>query len=90
MSDEKNIFNPKLLPNDRLCEIIVVQRYLGIMQTEAIASMEELTNRRLAGDNFEYEKKIEEILSGLPNFNLDLKKILTNPIELSKLSGLLK
>lgn len=68
-----NIFS---MSNERLCEVIVAFRYLGTMKEEAVMSMEELARRRGLGDQFEYEKHIESVLSSLPKFDLDLQKII--------------
>lgn len=64
--------------NEKLCEIIVTHRYLGIMRDEAICCMEELAARRVAGDVFKFEDRIKELLEGLPKIDLDLNKILKN------------
>jgi hypothetical protein len=74
---EENFYDnlPKM-SNSKLCEIVVANRYLGAMREEAIASMQELAKRRAAGDTFEYEKHIDELLAGLPKFDLDLTKIM--------------
>jgi hypothetical protein len=61
--------------NNKLCEIIVAQRYLGIMKEEALVSMEELAKRRTNGDQFAYEKHIDELFETLPKLNLDLNSI---------------
>jgi hypothetical protein len=74
--------------NERLCEVIVVYRYLGIMQDESIACMEELAKRRLNGDVFEFEANIDEKLNTLPKFKLDMKKIIGSSVfNLSSLFG---
>jgi hypothetical protein len=62
--------------NEKLCEIVVVNRYLGLMEKEAVICMEELATRRANGDTFEYEKQIDEVFNTLPKFKLDMKKIL--------------
>lgn len=67
------------LTNDRLCEIIVANRYIGIMQQEAIECMKELAKRRGLGNVFNYEMHIETLLSSLPKINLDLNSILKLP-----------
>ncbi len=58
----------------KLCEIIVVARYLGSMREEAIKCMEELTRRRANGDAFQYEPFIEQAGKKLPNFKTWMKK----------------
>lgn len=65
--------------NTKLCEIVVANRYLGVMREEAIMCMEELARRRAEGDMFEYEKHIEQLLASLPKFNLDVKNLFKTP-----------
>lgn len=81
MNKEQEEFfaNISQFTNNKLCEIIATNRYLKIMHDEAKASMEELAKRRAAGDNFEYEKHIDQIIASLPKFNLDLSKITKIP-----------
>lgn len=74
--DEEFTKNIEKFSNNKLCEIVVANRYLGIMRDEAIASMQELAKRRVAGDEFAYEQHIEQLLSSLPKINLDLNQIM--------------
>jgi hypothetical protein len=60
---------------EKLCEIIVSSRYLGILKDEAILCMQELASRRLNGSSFPFEQKIEEITATLPKINMDLKSV---------------
>lgn len=91
MPDEQEIgfeefkSNIDKMSNTKLCEIVVANRYLGMMRAEAISSMEELAKRRAAGDIFEYEKIIEDLISTLPKFDLDLDKILKNPLDMGSI-----
>lgn len=73
---EQNI--PQMSSN-KLCEIIVANRYLGVMRDEAIMCMEELAKRRTAGDGFEYEKHIDLLMQSLPKIRLDMAKIMKVP-----------
>lgn len=61
----------------RLCEIIVSNRYIGIMKEEAILAMNALAERRSSGDKFEYENYIQKEFDKLPQLSLDLNKILS-------------
>ena len=63
----------------KLCEIIVANRYLGIMKEEAVLCMQELARRRGLGDDFEFEKHIQEQQVKLPKIKQDMNKILKNP-----------
>lgn len=64
------------LSNDRLCEIIVCFRYLGLMEEESVLSMTELAARRANGDVFDFENRIIELTTDLPKINLDINKML--------------
>jgi hypothetical protein len=56
---------------NKLCEIIVCDRYFGCYKDVAIICMEELVKRRLDGDSFGYEDYIEKSLKELPVLNLN-------------------
>jgi len=79
MTEQNMKENLPKFSNSKLCEIIVANRYLGIMRDEAIMCMEELARRRVAGDVFEYEKHIETVLDSLPKFSLDASKLFKTP-----------
>ena len=64
--------------NEKLCEIIVAYRYLGIMKDQAIAAMEELATRRTNGDQFQYEARINDLMRELPSIDIDMKKMIGN------------
>jgi hypothetical protein len=74
--------------SEKLCEVIVSQRYLGIMRDEAILCMKELAKRRASGDTFEFEKRIEEILNSLPKIKIDMNEVLRTPGIGSIFSGM--
>lgn len=52
--------------SQKLCEMIVCDRYFGFNPEVAEMCMEELATRRLAGDNFDFETYIDEALKTLP------------------------
>jgi hypothetical protein len=84
--DEENIQqNIKQFSDEKLCEIIVSARYLGVFRDEAILSMTELASRREQGSVFPYEKRIEEIFSSLPKFILDLNTLIKNSNRFGKI-----
>lgn len=56
------------LSDERLCEIIIVDRYISINKELSLACMQELSNRRLNGNNFNFEEYIEEKFKELPKF----------------------
>lgn len=69
--------------NEKLCEMIVCDRYFGFGQKIDIVCMEELAKRRAAGDTFNFEAHIESIFGELPKINLtkpDLRDVLTQAI----------
>lgn len=75
-------------PNEKLCEIIVASKYLGIMKEQAILCMEELARRRAAGDTFNFEQHIDKTLNDLPNYKINMKEVLAP--SMSKILGLFK
>lgn len=73
--------------SEKLCEMIVADRYFGINQEVAIACMEELAARRVAGDSFAFETFIDDAYSKLPplNFNIpDLRTTLQQALKVKK------
>jgi len=68
--------NISAMSQDKLCEIIVCFRYLGLMQEESMLAMEELATRRANGEEFNFEDRIEELTKGLPSINIDINKML--------------
>lgn len=74
--NEDILKNIKIMPDQKLCEIIISSRYLKIMNEEAILCMKELSERRASGNIFDFETFIDTELKKLPIFDLDLNKIL--------------
>ena len=69
--------------NEKLCEMIVCDRYFGFGQKIDIMCMEELAKRRAAGDTFAFEEYIDKSFKELPVLNLnkpDLRDVLTQAI----------
>jgi hypothetical protein len=56
--------------SQKLCEMIVCDRYFGCYKEIAIICMEELAKRRQGGDDFLFENYIDESLKKLPELNL--------------------
>jgi hypothetical protein len=52
--------------SEKLCSIIVCHRYFGGFQEEAVMCMQELSDRRQAGQAFPFEEFIEQSLAKLP------------------------
>lgn len=74
---------------DKICQIIVCNRYFGFNKELTVYCMEELAARRTAGDSFNYEEYIENSFKELPVLNVvlpDLRTMLTQVIgkKLSK------
>ena len=78
--DFKNLVDFKIkvgtVSSFKLCEIIVSNRYLGILKDEAIICMVELVRRRLLDDDFNFEETINKLTLSLPKFKLDMTKII--------------
>lgn len=79
MYEEDLKINIPQFSNEKLIEIIVSYRYLGVMKEASILCMEELAHRRAKGDLFSYEEKINELLLTLPKLNIDLKSLFKVP-----------
>lgn len=63
------------LPNynsEKLCEIIACDRYLGSYKEIAILCMEELSNRRIKGDSYNFEDFIEKSYKELPKLEFSI------------------
>lgn len=55
--------------SEKLCELIVCDRYFGCYKEIAIVCMEELARRRLAGDEYVFEDYIEKAYNTLPKLD---------------------
>lgn len=74
---------------EKLCEMIVCDRYFGCFRDIALMCMEELANRRVAGSDFAFETYIEKQLSDLPKLSTsfalpDLRDVLTQVVKSNK------
>lgn len=70
--------------SEKLCEMIVCDRWLGIDPQIGLMCMQELADRRIAGSDFPFEKYMEEAQAKLPplNFNVpDLRTTLSQIIK---------
>lgn len=61
--------------SQKLCEMIVCDRYFGCYREVAIICMEELSKRRAGGDDFDFEKYIDECLEKLPKIELKMPNL---------------
>lgn len=58
--------------SQRLCEMVVCHRYLGLTPELSIICMEELAKRRVNGDVFDFENYIEIKLKELPKLDFSM------------------
>jgi len=61
--------------SQKLCEMIICDRYFGCYRDIAIMCMTELASRRVNGDDFQFEKVIDEGYKQLPVLNFALPNI---------------
>lgn len=61
--------------SQKLCEMIVCDRYFGCYREIAIMCMEELSTRRVAGDTFDFETYIEQSFNELPKLNIAIPDV---------------
>jgi hypothetical protein len=75
---ENNISN---YLSNKLCEMIVCNRYFDFNKKITELCMKELSRRRLDGDSFDYESYIEKISKELPELkisqDMDIRAILS-------------
>lgn len=57
--------------SEKLCEMIVCDRYLGGYRELGIACMEELAKRRTEGSDFNFEEHISKSMNDLPALNFN-------------------
>lgn len=71
--------------SQKLCEMIVCDRYFGFEHKLSIMCMEELASRRATGDTFKYEDHIAEITKEMPVLDLsgtpDIRTVLNQAIS---------
>jgi len=81
---EKVKENLPLFSNEKICEMIVCDRYLNFGPKISTICMEELAKRRLAGDTFNFEGHIKNLQSEMPvlDFTIpDIREILNQAIS---------
>lgn len=54
---------------EKLCEMVVCDRYFGCYKAIALMCMEELASRRIAGDTFDFETYIDKAFNELPRLD---------------------
>lgn len=73
--------------SEKLCEMIVCDRYFGFGQAISELCMQELANRRTSGNDFNFETYIQQEHDKLPKLDFklpDLRTVLQNAINLKK------
>lgn len=60
---------------EKLCEIIVCERYFGCYKDLALQCMEELAKRRINGEQFDFESYIEKSFNDLPKLEFTVPDI---------------
>jgi hypothetical protein len=58
--------------SQKLCEMIVCDRYLGFNEKLSLICMEELSSRRSKGDNFDFESYIDASMKDMPTLDFEL------------------
>lgn len=75
---KQNIHEYKI---EKICDMIVCDRYFGYNTDLTKICMEELALRRINGDSFEFEEYIEKSLKELPKLDFsipDIKSLINN------------
>lgn len=65
----------KLIPefsSEKLCDIIICNRYLGVYKDLAVSCMIELSNRRSNGNDFDFESYIDNNYKELPKLDFTI------------------
>lgn len=62
-------------PSQKLCDMIVCDRYFGFQKEVSLICMQELSNRRINGDQFEFENYIDEAYNSLPVLNFKMPNL---------------
>lgn len=75
LTDEQKIAKIPEFSSEKLCEIIVCNRYFGNFEKLALACMEALAQRRVNGENFDFEGYIDRSYQELPKLDLQIPDI---------------
>ena len=71
--------------SEKLCEMIVCDRYFGMDQQISIMCMQELATRRIRGDVFPFETYIDQSLAQLPVLNFVMPDLRTTLSQMAKM-----
>lgn len=61
-------------PSEKLADMVIAHRYLGLFKQTCVLAMEELAKRRENGDDFNYEGYIDTNIATLPKLNFGNKE----------------
>lgn len=75
LSEDQIVSNLPNLPVSKLADIVIMNRYIGSYKDLSVLAMKELSNRRLSGDDFQYEKYIDDNLGTLPKLDFTLPDV---------------
>lgn len=75
LTEDQRIAKLPEFSQEKICEIIVCNRYFGTHPKLAIACMEELANRRIAGDTFDFETYIDKSFKELPKLDFQMPEL---------------
>ena len=75
MTEEELMENLPKFSMERLSDLVIANRYLGLYSKLSTAAMRELANRRAAGDMFDYESYIDSNMKDLPKISLDISSL---------------
>jgi hypothetical protein len=75
ISEEEILKNINTYSIEKLCDIIIANRYLGMFNKLHIPCMEELSRRRASGDMFPFEDYIENNIKDLPKLDFKITDI---------------
>ena len=82
LTEEELYNNISNFTSEKLCEIVVIYRYLGMYKDLSIKAMEELMNRK-SNDNFDFENYINNKLDSYPKLSIKIPD-LSNIFKLIK------
>jgi hypothetical protein len=75
---EKITSNLPSFTDEKICEMIICDRYFGLGEKISGVCMQELIKRRVCGSSFNFEEYIETQSKTLPelNFTMDIRSVL--------------
>ena len=84
LDEEKISQNIEKYSSNKLADMIIAHRYLGLFKGACLLAMEELNKRREAGDTFAYESYIAEGTSSLPKLDFSKGISMATLMEMAK------